>query len=212
MRTAIILTMLGGLLVQGKIDAQTFSSEAAHEHGVAALDIAQEGMALDVYLQSPLANLLGFEHAAKDAAQRQQVAELTTYLQSGLWLQLPPAANCRVASTDLQGLAAAETAVGEAAADVHQPEHQHDHKHEHEHAKPHDHTDDEPHKAGHSHADLQLTQRFVCQNPLALSQIEVPLFAKAVDLQRLNVQWVNLKGQGATTLTKASTVLTWQAN
>ncbi len=212
MRTPIILAVLTGWLWQSQAGAETFSSEAAHEHGVAALDIAQEGMALDVYLQSPLANLLGFEHAAKDAAQRQQVAELTAYLQSGLWLQFPSAANCRVASTDLQGLAAPATAAGEAVADVHQPEHQHEHQHDHEHAKPHDHTDNESHKAGHSHADLQLTQRFICQNPAALNQIALPLFAKAVDLQRLNVQWVNLKGQGAVTLTKASSTLTWQAN
>lgn len=205
MRTAIILTLLGGLLIQGNTDAQAFSSESAHEHGVAALDIAQQGMALDIYLQSPLANLLGFEHAAKNAAQRQQIAELTEYLQSGLWLQFPPAANCRVISTDLQGLADAASAAGESASHADQSAHQH----EHQQTEPHQHSHDE---ASHGHTDLQLTQRFVCQNPAALNQIELPLFAKAVDLQRLNVQWVNLKGQGATTLTKASSMLAWQAN
>lgn len=208
MRLPVILTLLGGFLIQHQTGAQTFSSEAAHEHGVATLDIAQEGMALDIYLQSPLANLLGFEHAAKDAMQRQQVAELVDYLQTGLWLQLPKAANCSVASTDLQGLA------DPAGVTVRQHEHQPEdaHQHEHEHDKLHDRQHDKQHEAGHSHADLQLTQRFVCQNPKALTQIELPLFAKAVDLQRLNVQWVNLQGQGAKTLTQASPTLSWQAN
>lgn len=181
--------------------AQSFSSEAAHEHGVAALDVAQEGQTLDVYLQSPLANLLGFEHAPKDARQRQLVQDLAQWLQSGSWLQLPAQAGCQVVQTDVQGL----TGQHETA------QHQHDHKDKNKHDHQHQHDHNHKHEEQHSHADLQLTQRFHCQQPQALKQIEVALFAKAVDLQRLNVQWVNAAGQGAATLTKANTVLAWQA-
>ena len=33
-----------------------------HEHGVARLDLAQEGAQIDLHLESPAMNLLGYEH------------------------------------------------------------------------------------------------------------------------------------------------------
>ena len=40
------------------------ASLAAHEHGAAQLNVALEGQRLELALESPAMNLVGFEHAA----------------------------------------------------------------------------------------------------------------------------------------------------
>src|SRR5690606_20886978 len=46
------------------------AQHAAHEHGVADLRVAAEGNTVVIEFDSPLDNLVGFEHAPRDDAQR----------------------------------------------------------------------------------------------------------------------------------------------
>jgi hypothetical protein len=45
-------------------------SLGAHEHGVARLDVAQEGTTLELDFNSPAMNIVGFEHAATSDADK----------------------------------------------------------------------------------------------------------------------------------------------
>lgn len=75
-----------------------------HEHGVGELDVALEDGTLELELRSPAANLLGFEHAPRSAAERQQVARLRERLgQPQVLFALPAAAGCRLTGQQLDG-------------------------------------------------------------------------------------------------------------
>ena len=52
----------------------------AHEHGVASLNVALDGQTLEIQLQSPAMNLVGFEHEAKSDADKAKVASEITKL------------------------------------------------------------------------------------------------------------------------------------
>lgn len=67
---------------------------AAHEHGLARLDVVVDGQQLVISLDSPLANLLGFEHAPRSEVQREAVAKMETALQAAGLFKPDPAAAC----------------------------------------------------------------------------------------------------------------------
>jgi hypothetical protein len=67
---------------------------AAHVHGQAQLMLATDGDLLEVMLESPAANLLGFEQAPATDAQQNAWQQQQALLKSGRWLQLPVAAQC----------------------------------------------------------------------------------------------------------------------
>ncbi len=56
--------------------------QAAHVHGLAKLMLALEGKHLDISFESPAMNLVGFEHRASTAAQRQAVKQARDVLSS----------------------------------------------------------------------------------------------------------------------------------
>jgi hypothetical protein len=58
----------------------------------------------------------------------------------------------------------------------------------------------------HQHADIELTLRYRCKVPSALTEVRLDLFRHAADLQNIAVQWVSGAQQGAVTLTPESSV------
>ncbi|MCY1394090.1 hypothetical protein D3C76_207990 [compost metagenome] len=78
-------------------------SLGAHEHGAARLNVALDNQTLELELQSPAMNLVGFEHAASNDADKAKVAAARTYLEQPVRLfSLPEAAGCSVTSTELE--------------------------------------------------------------------------------------------------------------
>jgi hypothetical protein len=74
----------------------------AHEHGIARLDLAIEAATITVLLQSPLDNLLGFEHAPRTDAERQQAAALVARLRAAASMfRIDPAAQCTPGAVEL---------------------------------------------------------------------------------------------------------------
>jgi hypothetical protein len=75
----------------------------AHEHGVAKLDIAVEPGKVEIGLESPLDNLLGFERAPRTDAERRAAQALVARLRAGEALfRIDPAAQCRLANVSLR--------------------------------------------------------------------------------------------------------------
>jgi len=74
----------------------------AHVHGVAKLDIAVEATRLTLQMESPLDNLLGFEHAPRSDAERRQADALVAKLKAaGGLFRIDPAAQCTLAHVEL---------------------------------------------------------------------------------------------------------------
>lgn len=69
----------------------------AHQHGVARLEVAVDGPTLTIRLESPLDNLLGFEHAPRTDRQKQAAQDLLAALRRGDGLFAPTlAAGCKL--------------------------------------------------------------------------------------------------------------------
>ena len=58
----------------------------AHEHGVAKLNAVLDGNTLELELDSPAMNLVGFEHAANSDADKAKVAAVRQQLEQPLKL------------------------------------------------------------------------------------------------------------------------------
>ena len=72
-------------------------SHGAHAHGLARLDLAVEGGVVLIGLESPAANIVGFEHAPANAGERAALdAALATLKDGGRLFRLPADAGCRL--------------------------------------------------------------------------------------------------------------------
>jgi len=76
----------------------------AHQHGVVQLDIAVDANRITVQLSSPLDNLLGFEHAPRNDAERARVAAMLTALRGTLFV-IDPTGACRAGAVQLNSAA-----------------------------------------------------------------------------------------------------------
>ena len=74
----------------------------AHVHGIAKLDVAVDGNTLTLGLESPLDNLLGFEHMPRDDKQKAAVRAMADTLNKPAALFVAtPAADCAPVSVKL---------------------------------------------------------------------------------------------------------------
>lgn len=156
-------------------------SLGAHEHGVARLNAALEGNTLELELESPAMNLVGFEHAASSDADKAKVAAARAELEKPLALfSLPETANCKVASQELES-----------------PLFGDDHPHD-EHAKGHD----------HAHSEVHAHYQFDCANPDALKGLDLAqLFKRFPATEKVQVQLIGPKGQQGAELSAANATL-----
>ena len=78
------------------------AGHATHQHGVAKLEVTIAGTELKLRLDTPLDNLLGFEHAPRTAAQRAAAQRLLERLRQGDELFQPTlAAACRMQRVEI---------------------------------------------------------------------------------------------------------------
>jgi hypothetical protein len=130
------------------------SAQHAHEHGIADLRVAVDGGTLLIEFDSPLANLVGFEHAPRTEEQHRALAALKKQLSSPEALVvLPAAAGCKLVETELEipGLDDADHHHGHAHGEKHAHGDRHDHGHKKDHKHDHDHKKDHDHKHDHGH-------------------------------------------------------------
>lgn len=147
-----------------------------HEHGVASLNVALDGQTLEIQLESPAMNLVGFEHAATSDADKAKVAAVRQQLEQPQTLfALPIEAKCALQESELES-----PLFGEA---------------KHEHAD-HDHGDE------HGHSDIDASYRFACANAEALKTLELgSFFGSFPGTEKLEVQLIGPSGQQGAELT-----------
>lgn len=81
------------------------AAEHAHQHGVARLDIAVEANRLTLRLDSPLDNLIGFEHAPRTDAERRLADAAVARLKSASMFVTDAAAQCKPVKVELASAA-----------------------------------------------------------------------------------------------------------
>ena len=69
----------------------------SHEHGVSTLKIAFENQSLEMELESPANDIVGFEHAPENKSQKSAIEKALSLLKSkpGIF-RTPPTANCKI--------------------------------------------------------------------------------------------------------------------
>jgi hypothetical protein len=149
-------------------------SLGAHEHGVGRLNAALDGQTLELELESPAMNLVGFEHEATSDADKAKVAAARGQLEKPLALfNLPAAAQCTLAQHELESpLFGDET----------------DHEDHDEDAD-----GDEHH---HEHSEIHAHYQFTCATPGALKHLDLAtLFKTYPATQKIQVQLISPSGQ-----------------
>jgi hypothetical protein len=160
-------------------EAGTHHQHGAHVHGVAMLNVALDSDELLIELTSPAMNLVGFEHAPRDAAQRDAVAEARRALaEPDRLIRINPEADCTLAESH------AMLELGEHAAAAHDPT-----------------QSATPSHATEVHADGHGEYHWRCAHPGRLAHIELPLFDVFPGTERIAVQLITPTDQSASELT-----------
>ena len=157
------------------------ASLAAHEHGAAQLNVALEGQRLELALESPAMNLVGFEHAAVSTSDKAAVARTQQQLQTPLALfGIAAAAGCAITSHELH------SPLFVANAEEHEEHEEHDKEH------------------GAEHSDIDANYVLTCSQPQALAAIDLSeLFKRFPATDKIQVQLIGPNGQQGAELSAA---------
>jgi hypothetical protein len=177
--TASLLAPLTLVAPGASADEHEHRQHGAHVHGIGALNLALEGQEMHVELDSPAANIVGFEHAPSSEADHAALDKAVAMLKDGDRLfRFNAEAGCRMEKTDVSS---------SLLDDEHHEHDEHDHD-EHE---------------GETHSDIEAAYHFECDQPGKLTQLSVELFEIFPGTEKLNVQYVIESKQGAGKLTPA---------
>lgn len=175
------------LVLAALLPMQNLMAADVHQHGIAQLDLVIEPPLLAIAFNSPLANLVGFEHRPVTAEEHADWERTLAQLQRAEELfRLPPDADCSLSRADLH-------LPFKLQPEVRSPAHDHGHDHN---------------EAAHSdHADLMAEYQYLCANPRALKMLELPLLQRFPAIERLNAQLVTPSGQHQRSLNNGQTGL-----
>jgi hypothetical protein len=160
----------------------------AHAPGVRRLNAALDGQTLELELESPAMNLVGFEHVATSDADKAKVAAAKVKLENPLVLfNLPKAAGCKVATQELES-----PLFGDKPDD-------HD---------DHDEADKDGHEHHHDHSEIHAHYQFSCSAPGALKTLDLAnLFNTFPATQKIQVQLISPSGQQGVEVTSKAAAL-----
>ena len=140
---------------------------------------------LQIELISPLDNLVGFEHAPENEAQRAVLADAERRLLDGeAMFAFSAEAGCAIREVEIE-------------SPWPQSGRNHDHGHAHDHAQP----------TRGDHEDMVVSYGFECAHPEALRRLELRAFAHFPRLQRVRAEFATPRGQGAGVLTPNAAAL-----
>ncbi|MBS3803472.1 MAG: DUF2796 domain-containing protein [Oleiphilaceae bacterium] len=162
---------------------QAADNLAAHAHGEAQLQVAVSGQTLDLIMESPAANLIGFEHRPRTKAQQEALDTARDWLTNTALIDTEDKASCRVLDASvMHSLMASE--------DRHSND---NHGHE-------GHSEHKEDKPGTSHSEFVVSQSLECQDLTPGRTLTTPLLGRFPGIERLQLQWVSAKGQGSADL------------
>jgi hypothetical protein len=187
------------------LNAEENRQHDAHEHGAAMLGMAQQGKLIQMELDSPAFNIVGFEHTPSNANEEEKVALMLAQLKTASMLfTFPSAAKCQLVNVDIS------SGLFEAS---HSDEDDHDSDSDHsddedDHGSESDHSDDEDdHENDSGHSDIEASWTYSCENPLLVRKVEFPLFSYFENLTDLDVDFIMDAGQGSIELSPGNSVI-----
>ena len=177
-------------------------SQQAHVHGEAELTFSIEERRIEIQLESPAANIVGFESKAESPEQQQVVVQAREKLEAGQQLFTFTGATCHRESVavDVSGV----MAEAEGEHEAHAPGEADGESH---HAPDHDH-DGESHETHHS--EIVANYRFRCDDTAGLSGITVDVFDVFPGIERMQAMWVTPARQGATELSAQHRIVSFE--
>lgn len=178
--------LISWLLILLGNSAPVFSSgtpltHGAHVHGEAGMNIVLDGNSLFIELDSPVINLVGFEHAPNNEEQVLALLKAEQILASADRLFHFATAKCSLEDVEIE------------------MPYSRNHAH-----KNHQHLSPERH---HEHADFHASYAFQCEQAKDLTTISVKLFSLFPDLQAIKAQWIFQGKQGSASLTASHPTL-----
>ncbi len=166
-------------ILAGLLTALGVNAEPAHVHGQATLNLAVDGQIVNIALETPLDNVLGFERAPRNEAERQRVRAAVERLKDANSLFVfDPAAQCVLQSVELESAALPPDLLGKPAK-----------------------TGEAHAKEAHAHADMDVDYVFSCRQINALTGVDVGLFGAFPRMKRLSAQVAGKGAQSAQRLT-----------
>jgi hypothetical protein len=165
--------------------AAAFAAQAqephAHVHGIATLDVAIDGNTLTLGFDSPLDNLVGFEHPPGNEKEKRALDAMTRRFSKPESLFVPtPAAGCVVTGARV----GSPFADGAKAADG-------------------------KNEGGHHHADIESEITWRCARPDALRTLDAPVLREFPGIRELRTQVAGPRGQSSATLTAAARAISF---
>lgn len=174
MKSILVLIYLLSLSFPSKAEKR---SHKAHVHGEGKFTLAVEGKNLEIEMEIPADDIVGFEHKAKTAKQKKVVQMAESQLKKVTEMVfLPTKAKCKSTAVKVKSSL---------------KEHEEEHHHHHE----------EGHKEEEGHSEFHITYKFHCDEPKFLSQVTLNLFKSFPSLKELSGQAVTMDGQFAKELT-----------
>ena len=162
---------------------------SAHEHGVAKMNIAVIGQEIQIELDSPAYNIVGFEHQPKNSKQHKTVKKAEQSLVKPKKLVKVENNTCTV-----------ENAKIESPFADHDDHAHHDHGKHAEHAK----------EGEETHSEYALEYHLVCDSA-EIKQVDFSgLFKKFANFSEIRVQWLSNEKQGDAELSNANPIVTIQ--
>ena len=159
----------------------------AHEHGVGVMNIAIQGNEVEIELELPADNVVGFEHEARTATEKKRVQDAAAKLKKAAnVVVLPEGAACKLEKAGIES----------ALLEDHD---EHGHKDDHD-----DHGKSEEHNDHGEHSEFAVHYYFYCAKTGQLSNLEISLFKHFPSTHKLRVQYITPKGQGAVQATRKS--------
>lgn len=170
----------------------------AHVHGVSKLEMAIEGTTVEMNLESPGMDIVGFEYEpstdADIAASEEAIAQL---MRADELFAFNDAAGC--APVD----AMAELHIHDGEEHDHDEEHADRDEHDEDHAdhdeEHHDEHGDEEHEheEGARHTEFEAHYVFECEDASALTSVEFPFFTQFENAHEIEAQYVTDAGAGS---------------
>ena len=159
----------------------------AHEHGAGAMNIAIQGNEVEIELELPADNVVGFEHEARTAAEKKRVQNAAAKLKKAAnVVVLPEGAACKLKKVEIKS----------ALLEDHDD---HGHKDDHD-----DHGKSEKHDDHGDHSEFAVHYHFECAKTALISILDISLFKHFPSTHTLRVQYITPNGQGAVQATSKS--------
>ncbi len=183
-------------------------AHAQHVHGVIELGIVLEENALAVSVRAPLADLVGFEHAAKNEQQEQrlrQAAELLDDVER--MFGIPARAECVIRDVTIDAPSFLYASGDDEAQHAdHEQDHHHDDHDDHDDHGDHDdhddHDDDHHHDHDHhdehdkhdTHSEVDAQYIWECTAPSQIDVIESRFTQEFENVEQVTIQIISSSG------------------